>query len=424
MMTRLEGSTGAIRGPLHGGASRDRRSAARMEPRKALDLGELLDVALTRARRADFPDRSFIPSLERLIVACSEEANLSPLGARAVRFDILRCLRNQLRFDELETRDPGMLTKSVEAPVFITGMPRSGTTFLHRLILQDPNTIAPRLFQLVHPSVPKFGSIETAVRKACLRLQLLLFRTIARELHVLHPIGVDDPEECTDITAQVFRSGRFESMYHVPSYNEWLHRVGFLDAYRFHRRFLQHLQWQEPPKRWILKSPDHVFALDDIRRIYPDAHFVLVHRDPVRVLASVAKLTEVLRRPFTHRIDRMEIGRSVSASWIDGSRRMAELSSTGCALLHLHYRQVVSSPLEAVAAVYRHAGLTLTAQAEERMVRWLRTAAAASGRRREYSLTDFGLDARLLRDRFARYTETFQVEIEQEGRPLHTGAPA
>jgi len=383
------------------------------------DAEELLQSALTQARRSDFADPKFVPSLRRLIAACNREANLSALGARALRFDILRCLKNLLRFDELEARDPAVLSRQIEAPIFITGMPRSGTTFLHRLILQDPTTCAPRLFQLVHPCASKSRWIETAVRRTCVRLQLMIFRMIARELHALHPIAVNDPEECTDITAQVFHSLRFESMYRVPSYNRWLHRIGFVDAYRFHRRFLQHLEGQHPGRQWILKSPDHVFALDDIQNVYPDAHFVLVHRDPVRVLASVAKLTEVLRRPFARRIDLMEIGRNVSASWIDGARRMTEFSSRSRAVLHLQYRHIVSSPLEAVAAVYRHCGLTLTAETTRRMSRWLRAAGTSTHCRRDYRLAEFGLDERLLRDRFKRYTETFKVEIEQHRDATH-----
>jgi len=378
--------------------------------RRPLHAGELLDSALKRGKRRDFADRSFIRPFEHLLQACNEEADLSVFGVRALRIDVLRCLRNLLRFDEVEAARPGVLSRPIHAPVFITGMPRSGTTFLHRLILQDPSTIAPRLFQLVYP----YAS-QASLRKRWVSLQLALFRMIAPELNTLHPVTVDAPEECTDITAQVFQSLRFDAMYRVPSYNNWLERSGFLDAYRFHRRFLQHLDAQLPGRRWILKSPDHLFALDDIRKVYPDAHLVLVHRDPVRVLASVARLTEVLRRPFTRSIDRVEIGREVSASWINGAQRMSGLSSSD-AVLHLHYRQIVSRPLDAVRAVYRHCGLVLTEEAEGRMRSWLRTGPNVRRPWRDYKLGEFGLDPHLLRERFARYTDTFNIEIEHFAR--------
>jgi hypothetical protein len=380
--------------------------------RRPLRADELLESALKRGRRRDFADRSFIRPFEHLLKACNEEADLSLFGVRALRVDILRCLRNQLHFDDIESGCPSILARPIHAPVFITGMPRSGTTFLHRLVLQDPTTIAPRLFQLVYPYASQANYVGTALRKRWVSLQLALFRLIAPELNALHPVAVDSPEECTDITAHVFQSLRFDAMYRVPSYNSWLERRGFLDAYRFHRRFLQHLDAQLPGRRWILKSPDHLFALDDIRKVYPDAHLVLVHRDPVRVLASVAKLTEVLRRPFARRVDPLEIGREVSASWMDGAHRMSELSASGADVLHLNYRHITSQPLDAVRAVYRYCGLELSDYAEARMRSWLRTRANVSRPWRDYRLAEFGLDPRVLRDRFAAYTATFGIEIE------------
>jgi Sulfotransferase family len=391
--------------------------------RRRLRASDLLASALRRAKRHDFANPSFIQPLERLLSACNEEANLSLLGARALKIDVLRCLRNLLHFDAAEDACPSIVARPIVAPVFITGMPRSGTTFLHRLILQDPGTAGPRLFQLVYPYASSASPLLTALRKRTVSLQLAVFRLFAPELNALHPVGVDAPEECTDITAQVFQSSRFESMFRVPSYTTWLERRGFLNAYHFHRRFLQHLDSQLPGRRWILKSPDHIFALDDLRTVYPDARLVFVHRDPVRVLASVAKLTEVLRRPFARSVDRLEIGQQVSASWLAGAQKMCVLASSGNAL-HLHYRQVVSAPLDAVRALYRYCDLVLTEEAEGRMRHWLRTKSNVKRAPRSYQPEEFGLDARLLRERFARYTDTFGIENEYLESEVARGAPA
>jgi hypothetical protein len=385
---------------------------------------ELLDLALKRSRRRDFADCSFIHPFKRLLESCNAEADLSVLGIRALRVDVLRFLRNLLRFEEFEAACPSVLSRPIQAPVFITGMPRSGTTFLHRLILQDPSTIAPRLFQLVYPHASRGGRFETALRKRWVGLQLALFRMLSPEFNALHPVAVDAPEECTDITAHVFQSLRFESTYRVPSYNSWLQRHGLLHAYRFHRRFLQHLDAELPGRRWVLKSPDHVFALDDIRKVYPDARLVFIHRDPVRVLASVTRLTEVLRRSFARSVDRVEVGRDVSASWVDGAQRISTLSARDNSVLHLHYQQIVRSPLDAVRAVYRHCSLVLTEETEARMRLWLRTAVNVSRPWRDYSLAEFGLDPHLLRERFARYTDTFGIEIERRAGEAATAARA
>jgi hypothetical protein len=394
----------------------------RRHRRQALRADDLLASALSRARRHHFADRSFMRPFEHLLRACNEEADLSAFGVRALKIDVQRCLRTLLLFDEIEAACPSVLARPIRAPVFITGMPRSGTTFLHRLILQDPGTIAPRLFQLVYPYASQDGRLRTTLRKRWVGLQLAAFRMIAPELNALHPIAVDAPEECTDIIAQVFQSTRFEATYRVPSYSRWLGHRGFLNAYRFHRRFLQHLDAQLPGRQWVLKSPDHVFAIDDIRRVYPDARLVFIHRDPVRVLASVARLTEVLRRPFACSIDRVEIGREVSAFWLDGAQRMSDLSSSGDSVLHLNYRQIVSSPLDAVRAVYRHCDLVLSRETERRMRSWLLRPANVRRPTRDYRLTEFGLDARLLRERFRPYTEMFGIGVEHFGGEAETAA--
>jgi hypothetical protein len=92
------------------------------------------------------------------------------------------------------------------------------------------------------------------------------------------------------------RSLRFDTTHYVPSHAAWLKGAGHLEAYRFHKRFLQHLQHQAGAGNWILKTPDHIFALDALREVYPDARFIFVHRDPMKALPSVARLTEILRR--------------------------------------------------------------------------------------------------------------------------------
>src|SRR5262249_41365936 len=132
--------------------------------------------------------------------------------------------------------------------------------------------------------------------------QLKTFEWLAPEFRALHPLDATSPQECSEITAHVFRSLRFDTNYRVPSYRDCLDSdVGrHLPAYRFHHRFLRHLQYQDGRQsRWVLKCPEHVFALRSIREVYPDARLIFVHRDPVKVLLSVARLTEVLRRPFT-----------------------------------------------------------------------------------------------------------------------------
>jgi len=402
--------------------SRDRAlgPAISGRPRQAaLDAEPLLTAALKRARREAFDDPSFEMPLRRLIASCNTESDLNSLGRNAVKYEIHRSLHNLLEFERRERLDPALLARPIERPIFITGMPRSGSTFLHRLLVRDSGVAAPLSWRLVHPHPSSAGRLGEAVHRAKVQAQFYLMRFLAPELNSLHEVAAGEPEECTDITAQVFQSLRYDSVYRVPSYQSWLQQHGHVDAYRFHRRFLQHLDAQEPGRRWILKSPDHVFALDDIRAVYPDAQFVFIHRDPVAVLASVARLTQVLRRPFAHSVDLAEIGQQVCASWLDGAQRMMHAVADSNSILQLHYREIIADPQKAAARLFQHGGHASSGDAAQRMRKWLgnRTNRRHRQRQRRYNLASFGLDPEALREQFKPYTDTFGIELEWPPRP-------
>ena len=384
---------------------------------QALDAEEMLASALKRARRERFDDRSFLQPLQRLIASCNTESDLNALGRNAVRFEIRRSLHNLLEFERRERAAPAVLTRRIERPIFITGMPRSGSTFLHRLLVRDPAVSAPLSWRLVHPHPSSAGRLGESLNRARVQAQFYLMRLLAPELNTLHEVAAGEPEECTDITAQVFQSLRYDSVYRVPSYQSWLQRHGHLDAYRFHKRFLQHLDAQQPDRRWILKSPDHVFALDAIRAVYPDAHWVFIHRDPVAVLASVARLTEVLRRPFAHGVDLAEIGQQVCASWLDGAQRMMCASAASRSILHLHYHEIIANPQAAVSRLFRHGGHASSHDAAQRMRKWLGNRANRKHRPRHYDLARFGLDPGELRAQFKPYTDSFDIRLEWPPKP-------
>ena len=371
------------------------------------DAEILIDKALKRAGRAKFSDPSFIGPLNVLLKAYAEEADLSFFGRHATRFDLERCLTNLLRLDMAEEQNPTVLARRIRKPVFITGMPRSASSFLHMLMSLDPGNAVPRSWQLMYPYPvpPHIPSLD--LRRTRAKLGLRLFHWMAPGLERLHHVSADAPQECTDITAQVFQSIRFENTHRVPSYQAWIDRHGHHQAFRFHRRFLQHLDAQAPDRRWILKSPDHVFALDAIRAVYPDAVIVFLHRDPLSVVSSCAKLAESLRRPFTNRLDPLEVGRQVSARLVQATDNMVDAAGRMPDILHLHYREVVADPMAAIRKLYRYCGFDLGEIARQRMGAFLNRQRPLSARR--YDFAEFGLDPGALRESFARYVQYFTV---------------
>jgi Sulfotransferase family len=385
----------------------------------------LISRAQRRAGSTDFGDAPFERPLQALLVACREEAHLSLFGGAAIRWDSVRFLSNLLRLRDEEKRTPEILDQPIERPLLVSGLPRSGTTFLHNLLAEDPANLVPRVWQLIHPYPLGRSGAGRDRRLQQVARQLRLFQLLAPRFRRLHPIEADSPQECSEVTAHLFASLRFDTTYRIPSYRRWLDDAGHLDAYRFHKRFLQHLRHQAGGRgRWVLKCPDHIFALGAIRTVYPDADLVFVHRDPVAVLASVARLTEVLRRPFTRRIDRIEIGRQDSERWLTAAGLMiaaADREVFARPIFHVHYADLVGDPVGIVAGLYRHFGRVLDPDTTARIGR--RVAANPNGgyRGRPAQLEDYGLDPAREHERYADYTARFGIRPEQ-GRRSSRGA--
>jgi Sulfotransferase family len=384
--------------------------------RDPLNADQLIAVAQRRTGLTEFGETHFRGPLQNFLCACHEEADLSLVGRIATRWDALRFLSNLLRLRDEETRAPEILDRPVTRPIFIAGLPRSGTTFLHSLLAEDSANLVPRVWQLIHPYPPRDSSAWPDLRPRRVARQLRLFGLLAPDFRRMHPIDADSPQECSEITAHVFASLRFDTTYRIPSYRSWLDHTGHLDAYRFHKRFLQHLQHQTVGGgRWVLKCPDHVFALAAIRSVYPDARLVFVHRDPLAVLLSVARLTEVLRRPFTRGIDKGEIGRQDCDRWLAATELMiaaAQEQRFAEPIFHVHYVDLVKNPVGTVAALYRHFGGALAPEAAARIDRLVEAKPNGGYGAHGSRLEEYGLDAALERERFARYMAHFGIQPE------------
>jgi hypothetical protein len=391
--------------------------ADRLAPqREPLSAEQLIAVARRRTGLTEFGEAPFAGPLQKFLGACFEEANLSLVGRITTRWDVVRFLSNLLRLRDEETRAPEILGAPVAQPIFVTGLPRSGTTFLHSLLAEDPANLVPRIWQLIHPYPPRNSGLGMDLRPRRVARQLRLFGLLAPDFRRMHPINAESPQECSEITAHVFASLRFDTTYHIPSYRRWLDETGHLEAYRFHKRFLQHIQHQaDRGRRWVLKCPDHVFALAAIRAVYPDARLVFVHRDPLAVLLSVARLTETLRRPFTRGIDKAEIGRQDSDRWLAATELMigaAQQQPFREPIFHVHYLDLVKHPVDTVAELYRHFGGSLDEEAAARIGRLVEAKPNGGYGTHRSSLEEYGLDAALERERYARYMAHFGIQPE------------
>jgi hypothetical protein len=282
------------------------------------------------------------------------------------------------------------------------------------LLAEDPANRAPRLWEAIYP-YPAHRAAGFGAGRWKVQLQLRIFTRLSPGIDNLHPMEADTPQECTEFTSHVFRSPRFDDVFRAPSYRAWLAASGYDEGYWFLARFLRHLQGAcEAPRRWILKSPEHVFSADALARVFPDAMLVLVHREPGHVLASAARLTELLRAPFTTAIDRREIGRKVADYWQAGMRLMVELADCPSfplrsRLVHVQYRSLVADPMGTIARIYNVFGLELSREARAAMAAKVARVPNGGYGANHYRPEEFGIDPEAERERASVYAQRFGV---------------
>ncbi len=382
----------------------------------SLDETRLLNQACERTGLDDYGDDSFREGLRVLLRSYALDAELSFIGRICVISDTGRLLSNRLRLVEDRRRHPGIAAEVIRRPLFITGLPRSGTTFLHALLAQDPAHRAPQVWEVMHPSPPpETATYETDRRIAATARQLKLADILMPDFKKVHLIGARLPQECIAITSLDFRSYSFETMAAVHSYRVWHDRQDKRPEYAFHRQFLQHLQWRCPGQRWVLKAPGHLLALEALLQVYPDACIVMTHRDPLKVLGSCASFTEVLRSAFSDRVDKVAMARQVSERWEEGAGLAVKYRQAGNLrqqLLDIQYLDLVRDPMGMVQRIYKHFDLELTGAAETAMQRFLAEHPKDKGGVHRYSLETFGIDPEVERGRFQSYLDCFGIEPE------------
>ena len=382
-----------------------------------LDAVRLLEKACKITGLYDFGDDSFLQPLGILLRSFADDADLNFVGRVTARADILRMLCNRLRLIEDRKRNPGIADEIIWRPLFITGLPRTGSTFLHALLARDPGCRAPQTWEVMHPSPPpEASSYDVDPRIAVTARELKWLDLLMPKFKTAHMIDARLPQECIAITGHSFLSYVFESMFFVSSYRIWHEDQDKVPAYEFHRQFLQHLQWRCPGSHWVLKAPSHLMSLEELFQVYPDARVILTHRDPVKVLASCASFAEVLREPFTDFFDRKELGTEVRERWGKGARLAIEFrqnhSDLKARFFDVLYANLVRDPMAMVRLIYRHFDMELTNAAESAMLRFLKQNPQNKHGVHRYTLEDFGFDRETERRRFEFYSDYFGIGLE------------
>jgi hypothetical protein len=380
----------------------------------ALRVEDLLAEARGRTGLAELGDPGWREGLEVLLDDLAR-AELSDLGRMVWRGRLLNHLVQRLRVLDVLARHPEIERQPVPAPVFIVGLPRTGTTALAHLLAADPATRSLRVWESAQPVPPPEAARQhDDPRIAAAAKQLGAMQQLSPRLAAMHEDTPTGPTENHDLLGMSFRTFHFEGMAYVPRYVAWWLGCDMRPAYALMRRTLQLLQWRCPPTRWQLKSPPDSFALDAVLAVFPDARFIVTHRDPAAVLGSVCSLIATMYEMTGKPPSPATIGGSELASWAEAMRRLLAVRARAgeARFADVHFHELVADPVGAAAGAYARLGLPFTAAAE----RALRAHAAANPRGKhgahEYRLADFGLDAAGVRAAFRPYVERCGVRLE------------
>lgn len=367
---------------------------------------ELCAEAVQATGHSDFgaDEDNFREALGVLLESYDREADFTELGSTMTRHYLRAGLVARLLSEAAWKRFPAHADVSIERPIFVTGLPRTGTTALHRLLGADPAHQGLELWLAEYPQPrPPREKWEAHSEYRRLRAYYAKAHRENPEFLGLHYVAEDVLEECWQLLRQSVRSVSYESLAHVPTYAQWLSTQDWEPSYRRHRKNLQLIGLNDVPKRWVLKNPSHLFSIDAILATYPDALIVQCHRPPETLLASMCSLAEHSTAGWSTTFSGSQIGHDVMDTWARAIERFraSRVRHNPNQFFDVDYFDFVAAPLETVRGVYQHFAIPLTDEA----VLAMGSADAESRKehrapKHKYTLEDYGLTPDIVKERF------------------------
>lgn len=376
-----------------------------------LNEEKMLAAARKKTGLSNFGDEAFREGLRVLIDSLEKEANLNTMGRLVASGQINDLLSNRLKMVEYRKKHPEIEQQKITQPLFIAGLPRTGTTILHSLLAQDPACRSPLSWEAAQPCPPESGEDK---RIAQSEQQLKMLCKFIPGFAAIHPVGAEMPQECISLMAFNFTSVQFELNFDIPSYQSWYYQQDLVPTYEYHKQILQLLQYNKPGKHWALKTPPHLGAIGDILKAYPDARIVQTHRDPTRVMASVSSLYYALRGLCTDYVDPYALGKLELATWSKqlnmGLEARKAVPEKAGQFFDLQFEELLDNPIACVKRLYQHFEMDFSAEAEKAMRDYMRDNQRAKHGHHHYTLEMFGLNKADIDEAFRKYREYFNIK--------------
>lgn len=368
---------------------------------------EDLHASATKAMGLDdfgTDDDNYREALAVLLESYQRDADLTELGSKMSRFFLRNALVARLLSESSWKQYPQHADVAIERPIFVTGLPRTGTTVLHRLLTADPahQGLEMWLAEFPQPRPPRETWPDNPVYQQ-LAARFDQHHEENPDYTGLHFMTADEVEECWQLLRQSLHSVSYETLAHLPTYANWLAQQDWTRSYQRHRRNLQLIGLNDPEKRWVLKNPSHLFALDAVFATYPDALVIQCHRPAETIMASMCSLAQHTTEGWSNSFVGAQIGADALETWSRGLELFsAERRKHNPAQFYdVDYFEFIADPVATVENVYRHFGLPYT-DAARAAVKAVDEASKRGPRapKHTYSLADYGLTAESVKERF------------------------
>jgi hypothetical protein len=381
------------------------------------DAETLCREAQRRTGLQDFGNPPVDPAIHVLTRSLEEEAGLHFLGRFLMRMHLRDILETRLRLVERWTQESErMSAEAILRPVFIVGLPRSGSTYLHELLAETPDFRAPRVWEVMFPVGSRWGRDDAFRRMRKAECCLWWFRRLAPKADAVYPLRAMTPHECVAIQSYTLLSQEFVSTCHVPSFETFLQAADLTSVYQWQRSFLQYLQLDAPGRRWVLKSPDHVYGLEQLLAVFPDASIIQTHRNPVEVVKSSAEVTRVMRGLYGPPGSSDEIRAREARVLAEGAERFIRFRDNHPELaeriIDVRYTDLISDPVATVRRICDGIGAGIPDVMAERVQQLASHRSRYRGTRASAQSGSLGLDKQLSL-RFQRYCSRFGLPFRE-----------
>ena len=377
------------------------------------DRDSLIAMAREQTGLSDFGETWFFPNIDALIPSLNAQAKLSPAGVYGAQHMIVSGLVNRLRHIDLLKQHPQILDEEVSVTAVLTGLPRTGSTMLHRMLAAAPELTAVRWYEAQN-YVPLDGEVrgDPAPRHEAAKGVLDYMLGAIPELMSIHPMSIDQPDEEVIILGQLFSSSMIESTYFVPDYAAWLSDQNPRPAYEDLITILQSLQWQDAKRKgksWVLKTPGHLMALGTVLDVFREAKIITTHRDPVSTIPSYCSMEASLYKLGSETISNEDIGAywfDRLHDWLDNFMRV-RANADASRFMDIDYRDMLTNPIAVGKQVLDFSGIKLGREIEAGMSEWVKANKREHRAAHKYTLEDFALKQSDIQTRYKSYIETF-----------------